>query len=200
MVHALLLHLQSTSMSTDSVHLAPGTLLVAAPVMDDPNFRQTVILLCDHGAEGSFGLVLNQPTDVHLGDVMDSYFVDDPPLFLGGPVQRETLHFVHRYADAIPESISVLPNVQWGGTYDAVEARVQNEGAPPDQIRFFLGYTGWSPHQLQHEVEQDAWILTKARANWIFDTEPQALWRTVMRAMGGEYALLSTYPEDPRMN
>ena len=187
-------------MSTDPAHLEPGTLLVAAPVMDDPNFRRTVVLLCDHGKEGSFGLVLNQPTDASLGDVMEGYFVDDPPLFLGGPVQRETLHFVHRYADVIPESISVLPDVNWGGTYDAVESLLQNGDTSDEDIRFFLGYTGWSPGQLQREVEQNGWILTRARAEWVFETAPHTLWRTVMRAMGGEYALLSTYPEDPRMN
>lgn len=188
-------------MSDASSTLTPGTLLVSAPVMQDPNFRRTVVLLCDHTPEGSFGLVLNQPTDLHLGDVMDNYFVHDPQLFLGGPVQRETLHFVHRYADAIPESISVLPGVQWGGSYDSVEALVQNEKPDTDALRFFLGYTGWSPGQLAREVEEDdGWILTEGRAEWVFQTNPEMLWSRVMRAMGGEYALLSTFPDDPRMN
>lgn len=187
-------------MSNSSPDLAPGALLVAAPIMEDPNFRRTVVLLCDHTSEGSFGLVLNQPTDLHLGDVMESYFVNDPPLWLGGPVQRETLHFLHRYTEAVPESITVVPGVRWGGTYDTVKALVQNEAPSAQSIRFFLGYTGWSPGQLQQEVNQKGWIVTEARPEWVFETAPDALWSTVMRAMGGEYALLSTFPDDPRMN
>jgi putative transcriptional regulator len=115
-------------------------------------------------------------------------------------VQQETLHFLHRYADAVPESVSVLPGVCWGGPYDTIETLVQNEAPSRQSIRFFLGYTGWSPGQLQQEVNQEGWIVTKARAEWVFETEASALWPTVMRAMGGEYALLSTFPNDPRMN
>lgn len=131
---------------------------------------------------------------------MDSYFVNDPPLAFGGPVQQETLHFLHRYAEAVPESVKVLPGVRWGGTYDNVEALVQSEGPSPESIRFFLGYTGWSPGQLQKEVNQEGWIVTEARAKWVFETTAESLWSTVMRALGGEYALLSTFPDDPRMN
>ncbi|PEN08377.1 hypothetical protein CRI93_04490 [Longimonas halophila] len=187
-------------MAHSASDLAPGSLLIAAPIMEDPNFRRTVILLCDHTSEGSFGLVLNRPTDLHLGDVMDAYFVNDPPLAFGGPVQQETLHFLHRYAEAVPESIAVLPGVRWGGTYDTIETLVQSEAPSPQSIRFFLGYTGWAPGQLQQEVNQDGWIVTEAEPEWVFETKASMLWPRVMRAMGGEYALLSTFPDDPRMN
>lgn len=187
-------------MANATSDLVPGSLLVAAPIMEDPNFRRTVVLLCDHTTEGSFGLVLNRPTDLHLGDVMDAYFVNDPPLGMGGPVQQETLHFLHRYADTVPESVQVIPGVRWGGAYDTIETLVQNESPTPSTIRFFLGYTGWAPGQLKQEVNQGGWVVTDARPEWVFDTAPASLWSTVMRAMGGEYALLSTFPDDPRMN
>ena len=179
---------------------APGLLLVAPPVLEDPNFRRTVVFLCEHGLEGSFGLILNRSLSLSLGDVVEELHTDHDLLSLGGPVQPNTLHFLHRYGDGVPDAIAVLDGVSWGGNFESVKARVQAGESHPGKIRFFLGYAGWGAQQLNDEIEQGGWILARATPSLIFSEEPDNLWRSVLRRMGGEYAMLANFPDDPRMN
>lgn len=196
-----LLHLLLRLMPDSDVELAPGTLLISAPMMQDPNFRRSVVLLCERDrTEGAFGLILNRELDVQLGDVLDEYVTYDPPLYLGGPVQRETLHYLHTRPDDIPGGIPLTDTVTWGGNFEVVQEIVKSGDASPDDLRFFLGYSGWGPGQLDGEIDEEAWIPTPSTAELIFDVNPDQLWRTVLRRMGGEYAVLANFPDDPRMN
>jgi putative transcriptional regulator len=188
-------------MPDSEVDLTPGTLLISAPMMQDPNFRRTVVLLCEHQpGEGTFGLTLNRELDVQLGDVLDDVVAYDPPLYLGGPVQRETLHYLHTRPDDIPGGVSLPDDVTWGGNFEVVQQIAKDGYASPDDLRFFLGYAGWGPGQLEAELDEEAWILAPGGADLIFDVAHDALWRTVLRRMGGEYAVLANFPDDPRMN
>lgn len=183
------------------VDLSPGTLAISAPMMQDPNFRRTVVLICEHQpGTGSFGLVLNRQLDMQLGDVLEGRFAYDPPLYLGGPVQRETLHYLHTRPDDVPGGIPLSDGVTWGGNFERVQQLTQTGDASADGLRFFLGYSGWGPGQLEDELDDEAWILAPSAADLIFEVEPDALWRTVLRRMGGEYAVLANFPDDPRMN
>jgi putative transcriptional regulator len=168
-------------------------------MLGDPNFRRAVVLICEHGDEGSFGLILNRPLDLELSEVVEG-LVGENLLSVGGPVQQDTLHFLHRHSDVLEGAIPVLEGVHWGGDFEMVKTLVWAEQASPRNLRFFLGYAGWSPGQLEDEVEEGGWFLTRATDDLIFPDAPQQLWRTVLRRMGGEYALLANFPEDPRMN
>lgn len=179
--------------------LDPGTLLIAPPMLQDPNFRRTVVLLCEHGPEGSFGLILNRPLDLQLNEVMEGYLPYDDQVCLGGPVQRNTLHFVHRM-EAVHEGVQLPNGVQWGGRFETIKSALQQETVTAQELRFFIGYAGWSPGQLEDELEADGWILSTATPDLVFTDEPEELWRTALRQMGGEYAILANFPEDPRMN
>ena len=185
-------------MSASEIEPAPGVLLVAPPVLSDPNFRRSVVLLCEHGEAGSFGLVLNHLLTVQLGDVLESLSGRREPLWLGGPVQPSTLHFLHRHGGDIAGAVPVVDGVCWGGDFDDVQRLLRSEAA--DGLRFFLGYAGWIPGQLEAEVEAGGWILARARAAFVFPDDPERLWSAVLRSLGGEYALLANFPEDPRMN
>lgn len=188
-------------MSTPEIQPQSGALLVAPPMMLDPNFHRAVVLLCEHSDEGSFGLILNRPLTLSLGDVLqDLPDAQAPVLSTGGPVQPDTLHFIHRHGDVIPKSIEILDGIFWGGDFDLLKALVADGRTTARDIRFFLGYAGWSPGQLADEVEQGGWILTMADGDALFPEQPDQLWRAVLRRMGGEYALLSNFPADPRMN
>jgi len=180
--------------------LAPGSLLISVPMMEDPNFRRSVVLICEHNEKGSFGLTLNRPIDASLADVLDGVYTFDPTLHLGGPVQRDTLHFVHCADDRIPDGIDLPGGVTWGGDFDAVQALAHSGELSDADIRFFLGYSGWSPGQLQSEIDEEAWIVAAEGAPVLFEEPADELWRAVLRRLGGEYALLSTFPDDPRMN
>lgn len=180
--------------------LAPGVLLVAEPALLDPNFRRTVILLCDHNEEGSFGLILNRSTEYHLGEVLAEPVGIDAPLYLGGPVQTDTLHYLHPYADEVDEAVAVVDGVGWGGPFEVIVERVRLGQLDADGFRFFIGYSGWGEGQLEGEVEEGGWIVMPGSAADVFEGDPAVLWRDAMRGLGGEYALLSNYPDDPRMN
>ncbi len=178
-----------------------GTLLLAPPTLRDPNFRRTVVLLCERNAHGSFGLILNRPIDLHLGEVLDELSAYGDPLSVGGPVQPDTLHFIHRYGEHVPEAVPLANDVYWGGSFEAIKALASSGEATARELRFFIGYAGWSPGQLEAELRAEGgWLRTPVTPPLAFPEDPAALWRTGMRHLGGEYALLSTFPDDPRMN
>ncbi|MBC7448704.1 MAG: YqgE/AlgH family protein [Hymenobacteraceae bacterium] len=188
--------------------MTPGTLLLAKPFLGDPNFERTVVVVCRHDAEdGAFGLVLNRLTDLTLPDVLPAYAGPALPLGIGGPVQHNTLHYLHRLAelpDAIllssPETTPPSEGVYWGGDYEVLLDWLAIGRADPADIRFFVGYSGWSGGQLEGEIATDTWVVRPSGAEKIFTFEPQELWRGVLLEMGGRYRVLANYPIDPSLN
>jgi putative transcriptional regulator len=187
-------------MASSSPEPAAGFLLVAPPIMADPNFFRSVVLLCEHGAEGSFGLILNRILSLHLEEVLEDVERYPDPIALGGPVQPDTLHFLHRHGNDVINAVPVLNDVYWGGDFEQIKALVRDGRTSAQNLRFFLGYAGWSDGQLENEIGQGGWILAEARPEEIFAENPASLWRTVLRRMGGEYAVLANFPDDPSMN
>ena len=178
----------------------PGVLLIAPPVLSDPNFRRTVVLLCEHGDAGSFGLILNRLLTLQLGDVLDSLSGRLEPLWLGGPVQPSTLHFLHRHGGEVEGAVPVFEDVCWGGHFDDVQGLLRRSATAASRLRFFLGYAGWIPGQLEAEIEGGGWILAPAETGFVFPEDADKLWSMVLRSLGGEYALIANFPEDPRLN
>ena len=178
---------------------APGVLLIAQPMVHGQTFRRTVLLLCEHGPDGSFGLILNRPLDLALGDVLGGFAGRTDPLSLGGPVHPDTLHFLHRYGEHIPDAVEVFGDVGWGGDFESVQTLL-NAAGTDSAIRFFMGYAGWSPGQLDDEIEEGAWICSPPLPDDVFPDDPDRLWRTTLRRLGGKYAILANFPDDPRMN
>jgi len=185
--------------SIDSVP-KPGVLLVAPPMMHDPNFRRTVVYLCEHTPEGSFGLILNRPLGLRLEALVQNFEGHDVSIGKGGPVQTDTLHFIHTCGDAVPNGILIDNGIYWGGEFEVVKSMIEAGQATSEDVRFFLGYAGWSPGQLADEIELGGWIIAPGVEQDIFGTDPDAIWRNVLRRKGGEYAVLSNFPEDPRLN
>ena len=177
-----------------------GCLLIARPYLGDPNFERTVIFLCEHNQQGSFGLVLNQTTPFTLNDALNEDFYSDMPLRIGGPVGRNTLHFLHKIGDKISDSLEVLPNLFWSGDFNEVKTLLKLGSLKEGDMQFFVGYAGWSPHQLQEEYDQQAWVVAEGDANLVLDTPPDEMWREVLKRMGGEYKVMANMPIDPRLN
>lgn len=178
---------------------ARGVLLVAPPQVSDPNFWRSVVLLCEHGEQGSFGLVLNRPLTLDLEDVLDGLSGGNL-LSLGGPVQQDTLHFLHRHADMVEEAVEVVAGVHWGGDFKAISYLVESRVASPRDLRFFIGYAGWRPGQLEEEISSGGWFLVRAQDELVFSEKPEDLWGATLRYMGGAYAFLANFPIDPRVN
>ena len=179
---------------------APGTILVAEPPMADPNFRRAVILLCEHSLEGSFGLVLNRPSGHLLSEAASEPLPFDAALSVGGPVEPTSLHYLHPYGESLIGALPVLEGVFWGGVFEHVCDGISGGSLHADAMRFYVGYSGWGPGQLDSEVDDGAWMVLDADRDLVFSESDDALWRTLLRRLGGEYALLSTFPDDPRMN
>ncbi len=183
-----------------SFPVTKGSLLIAEPFLGDANFERSAVLVCEHNDNGTFGLVWNQTTPHHLDDVLTEDIYPDVPLYVGGPVEQNTLHFIHRRPDLIPKSRKLGENLYWGGDFEEAQ-RLLNLGTfPLADVRFFIGYSGWSSGQLDDELKRNSWIVAPASSEFIFDTAPDQFWRAVLRQMGGEYRVLSHYPTDPRLN
>jgi putative transcriptional regulator len=178
---------------------ANGKLLISEPFMGDPNFERSVVMLCEHNAKGSFGLVLNQKTNLTLSDVMDGVYVD-LPIYLGGPVEQNTLHFLHRLGNQVEGTIDVGNGIYWAGDFDNVKTLINIGVIKEQDIRLFVGYSGWGVGQLDNEIKRNSWIISETSADFIFDTPSDQFWRAILKNMGGEYKVLSNYPIDPRLN
>ncbi|WP_229251097.1 YqgE/AlgH family protein [Emticicia sp. BO119] len=176
-----------------------GKLLIAEPFLGDPNFERSVVLLCEHNSTGSFGLVLNQTTSLHLDDVIENVY-GELPLFIGGPVEQNTLHFIHRLGNQIEGAVDIGNGIYWSGDFESVKTLINIGKVSENDIRLFIGYSGWSAGQLVDEMNRNSWIVSETDAHFIFDTPADQFWRAILKSMGGEYKVLSNYPTDPRLN
>jgi len=165
--------------------------------MLDPNFSRTVVLLAQHNTEGSVGFVMNRALEVNLQDVHEAFAGLEFPLWEGGPVQLDTLHYIHRIPN-IPEAEEICSGVYWGGDYELIKSLLSSTNSK--DIRFFLGYSGWAANQLDAEQDRRSWLTAEATAEFIFDTEQEMLWEKIIRNQGDDIAGLANYPRDPSWN
>ncbi len=176
-----------------------GKLLIAMPMLVDPNFRQTVVLLCEHGPNGSLGLVINRPTEVDA-----STFVDELPdlegagqIFAGGPVGKDAMLILCHGHETL-EDQSILKNVFL--VKDLEMLKLTGQIGPEGRIRCFLGYAGWASGQLEAEITAGAWRMIPGDSGLIFDANPAVLWQEMMTQIGGEWSIYATMPPDPSLN
>ncbi len=181
--------------------LKAGQLLLSEPFMPDENFKRTVVLVCEHNqANGTVGLIINKPINIRLNDIVE----DIPPfkgkIFLGGPVGTDSLQFLHSAGDRVEGSVQLADNLYWGGDFEQVKLLMTKDQIKPNEIRFYLGYSGWEVGQLEGELKENSWIITQGTEKQIFQTPHDLLWREVMRNMGGIYSTMAGYPESPTLN
>lgn len=178
-----------------------GLFLLSEPFMSDPNFKRTVVLLCEHDEEGgTVGFVLNKTLEIKVSDALIDFDEIGNELYYGGPVAQDTLHYLHTYGDLIEDSLHIVDNVYWGGNFDQLTNLLKAGTLDIKHIKFFLGYSGWNPGQLQDEVQDNAWIITPAKGEYIFGTDEKILWKNILHDMGGEYSQIVNYPENPILN
>jgi len=176
-----------------------GKILIAEPFLGDPNFERSVVLVCEHSDLGSFGLVLNQATKSVLSDVIEDFYFDFP-LFIGGPVEQNTLHYVHRLGKLIEDSVDLGNGLYWAGDFETIKSLINIGTIKSEDIRFFLGYSGWGAGQIEDELAQNTWIVSEINEEQLFDQNEQQFWRQVLKRMGGDFKVLSNYPINPRLN
>jgi len=182
-----------------------GRLLVASTKLGDPNFERAVVLVLDHGDDGALGVVLNRPTQVPVGEILqpwkDQALLAPPAVvFRGGPVSPDAVIGLARASTAEAASAAAWRAVV--STVGIVDLSVPPEHQPVDLCgtRLFWGYSGWAPDQLEAELAEGAWYVLEALAADVFCTEADTLWHDVVRRQGGDLSLLAAYPSQPSLN
>lgn len=180
--------------------LNAGDLLISEPYLGDKNFERSVVLLGSHNNDGSLGFVMNKKSQMFLSDVVDELGSFDAPLYIGGPVEQDTLHFIYRNELPLDGTIPLINNLYWGGDFEHLKMILRNGMVNEKDIRFFLGYSGWHEGQLQNELNEKVWITHRLSAEELFELDTEEMWRGILKNMGGQYKILSNYPIDPRLN
>jgi len=178
-----------------------GTFLVAGAYLGDPNFDQTVILLTEHSTEGSFGFVLNKTMGLELHDVFPEIDAFNMPIYEGGPVEKDHLFYIHSKGDLIPNSIKISEGLSWGGDFQILKECIQAGLILQDEIRFYLGYSGWGKNQLPTELTSKSWIVLEVEDLHLPEIgQEDSLWKELMHDVGGQHVLWANLPKDPQLN
>lgn len=178
-----------------------GSVLVSEPFLADNYFSRSVIYLCDHNDEGSFGFVLNKHIDSKLSELGNNLPDIDSIVSLGGPVDTSNLFYIHSLGDEVPNSIPCGKDLFIGGDFNEVTRILSDDPSKIEQIRFFIGYSGWEAEQLSQELNERSWIvLNNVTRKDILNTNNEDYWKKIMESLGGKFKMMSKFPLNPSDN
>lgn len=178
--------------------LTKGNILIAQPALFDYTFNRTVILLVDHNENGSVGFILNKPNQYNLNFYV-SELNSETIVYEGGPVETENLYYLHKRPDLIRNSEHIVKDLYWSGEYEDVRNAINHGLINDDEIRFYLGYSGWGKNQLKSETDENSWVIVDEAVD-VFQDWNNNLWKQQMKKLGGEHLLWVNSPSDPSMN
>ncbi len=184
----------------NNVTPSKGKILLSEPFLSDPFFKRAAILLCEHNEEGSFGFVLNNYISMSLDQIMKDLPDMNTKVSVGGPVKNSNLYYVHTIGSAILDSREIADGIYLGGDFDLLKAHINNGSIEDNQVRFFVGYSGWEANQLNEELEQHSWFVTDASKEMVMNTASNDLWADFLKEMGPEFARVADLPNDPNLN
>jgi putative transcriptional regulator len=176
-----------------------GILLIADPFLKDPNFLRTVVFICDHKEDGSIGFVLNRQYENTLDELIPELEGHDMAVYYGGPVQPDTIHFLHQYPE-IPGSIEVMKGIYWGGDFEMIVSMLKKGSIEKNKIRFYIGYSGWGTNQLDDELKEKSWLTVKAERKLVFHKNHREIWKDSLKLLGGDFEMMINFPIDPQLN
>lgn len=178
-----------------------GKILISEPFLPDTFFNRTIVYLADHNSEGSVGFILNKKLDIRVCDAVSGFDRCKEYLSMGGPVSPDTLHYLHNQGERIPNSVNVNDNIYWGGDIEFIRDLINKNELHWSQIRFFLGYSGWSAGQLERELKENSWVIVKTRGTIALDSYNfDNTWKRVLRSLDSKYRVWADFPESPDMN
>jgi putative transcriptional regulator len=177
-----------------------GRVLISEPFINDTYFKRSVVLLTEHTKEGSVGFVLNKPVDLAVNNVLSDFPEIDTDISIGGPVNTNTIHYIHTLGEVIPNSVRVLQNLYWGGDFEVIKDMIRTGLIKGSDIRFFLGYAGWSPKQLENELSENAWLVSEMKPEHIMQGPGENLWKAILENSGDKYKTWVNFPENPSLN
>ena len=176
-----------------------GTLLISEPFSNDAYFKRSVVFLTLNDDEGTVGFILNKQVELTLSDLFEEDFDFKGKVSIGGPVSIDRIDFIHTMGDIIPGSRHVIDNIYWGGDFNVVLRLLRSRSINEEQIRFFIGYSGWGKGQLDKEIENDYWLVTHPETNSIMSIDKN-YWKNTLKRLGRKYEIWLNIPEDPVLN
>ena len=168
--------------------------------MGDFYFGRSVVLLTEHNDEGSFGLILNKPADTTFKQLIKDSPDFDSPIFYGGPVETDSLFYVHTLGTEIEGAVQITKKLWWGGDFDMIRGKMELNLIQPSQVRFFMGYSGWGMNQLDSELKRNSWVITNSVNMNLLTIDPSSLWEKMLTRMGKNYSYWTKFPVDPLVN
>jgi putative transcriptional regulator len=180
--------------------LDKGKLLIAEPaILNDSAFNRAIVLLTEHTSNNSVGFIINRPLNYTVNDLLPDINCSFP-IYQGGPVEQDNLYFVHKIPELIPESIEVANGIFWGGNFESLKDLLNSNILNTSDIRFFLGYSGWSKNQLEDEMNQNSWFIGENDFENVFSMNDKNLWKNKLLQKGGNYKLWANAPSDFNLN
>lgn len=177
-----------------------GRSLVAEPFMQDPYFKRSVVILTEYQQEGVVGFILNHPLQITLGEILEEFSDFNAPVFLGGPVQAQSLFYMHSRPDLLEGSTLIKEDVYWNGNFDQLKSHIANKRIQAHEIKFFLGYSGWDYDQLNEELEVNSWFIQNIQSKYLLELNTKHLWKNVLSEAEKAVARMANFPEDPNLN
>ncbi len=178
---------------------ASGRVLISEPFMDDENFSRSVIYLCEYNEDESYGFILNHILNPSLSELINEIDNKDFSISYGGPVSSDNLFYFHNLGNRIKDSKQLSENLWTGGDFNEITSLINSREISVDNIRFFLGYSGWSKSQLTNEMKSNSWIVSEIDQSSIISID-QNLWQSILSEKGGKYKIVSNFPIDPTSN
>jgi putative transcriptional regulator len=176
-----------------------GRILLSEPFLNDSFFKRSVILLAENTVEGSMGFILNKPVGYSIHELITDFPEFDSPVYFGGPVESNSLFFVHTIPQLIDSGFEIGGGIHYGGNFGKLKQLVSAGVVKPQDIRFFAGYSGWDAGQLDFEMNEESWLVFE-RPTQLLDMKPESLWGDLLKKSNSEMAIWSNYPEDPNLN
>ena len=177
-----------------------GKILISEPFLPDTFFNRSIVYLTDHSPQGSVGFILNKKLDLNISTAITGFESWNENINMGGPVAPDTLHYLHSLGNLIPDSVFIEDNISWGGNIDAIRKLISTGKISHSQIRFFLGYSGWSAGQLERELMENSWIIARVKSEIIMNNRGENTWKKVLRSFKNKYRIWADFPDSPDMN
>lgn len=174
--------------------------MISDPFLNDNYFKRSVVLLTEHNEKGTIGFVLNNPVEVKINDILANFPKTNSKISIGGPVSTNSVHYLHTLGELVPNSVRVIGDLYWGGEFEAIKQIIANGLGENSKIRFFIGYSGWEPNQLEREISENSWTVSEMHPATVMASFDRATWNNALKMLGGKYKLWLNFPANPGMN
>ena len=177
-----------------------GKILIADPFLLGPVFERSVVLMADHSDVGAMGFILNQPTGFVVHQAISELKGCNQKMYYGGPVDETLLFYVHTLGDKLPNAIEIDNGLYWGGEFDSLQKLNKKGELNAENIKFFIGYSGWEVNQLEKELKKDSWILGGFEESYLFNEQTKSLWNNTIEKTGHNNSFLGNFAHSPSLN